>query len=544
MVSNINCIEIQVPQSGNFDREIKLVAEVKAVFGFIIKVLFGRPIDTNYSIYNNSEELILCSQTVSTNNVLSDNMFQLTKMTNNIAGIDIGIAKKGNKYYLYCNEQCTLYCYIIQGSYPILVPLDIPITEGYEIVQSLSEGKFNKVNNNFRNIPKGEISVLARNPYMNISDDNLKCDWQHIGLFIKYDRGFVKIPVNITSKSIIILLDNEGYTSQVLVSFRDFVYNNVRYFRCYAKALFSNNENVDVPNIFIDKANSCLYIDSNRARTTILNNNVEFIHVTDIDTSNLEKLEVSTNIISDTSLSPIENHTIGFDKDTNNIFASYNNTWHNLYVPVINAGNKIYKYTIKETEKFYINIQSVDSSNLIDDVIIKGYYSKSGNSIDIYDNRTNTRNNISVFIKEGTIYINIVSSVHYISRFWSNMNNNAKLEQIDNIPDTATKLSISYSIVENYSDYKGSSNFIYYAKDIDAYVYTTVDEYYNIIYHYLNGDIVGKLSGSFSNKPKNVKVGYQYFCTDRQTSEGTSNGIVIYHKGNNVWVDSLGRTIE
>lgn len=58
MVSNINCIEIQVPQSGNFDREIKLVAEVKAVFGFIIKVLFGRPIDTNYSIYNNSSLII------------------------------------------------------------------------------------------------------------------------------------------------------------------------------------------------------------------------------------------------------------------------------------------------------------------------------------------------------------------------------------------------------------------------------------------------------------------------------------------------------
>ena len=544
MVSNINCIEIQVPQSGNFDREIKLVAEVKAVFGFIIKVLFSRPINTNYSFFNSNEELILCSQTVSTNNVLSDNMFQLTKMTNNIAGIDIGIAKKDNKYYLYCNEQCTLYCYIIQGSYPILVPLDIPITEGYEIVQSLSEGKFNKVNNNFRNIPKGEISVLARNPYMNISDDNLKCDWQHIGMFIKYDRGFVKIPVNITSKSIIILLDSEGYTSQVLVSFRDFVYNNVRYFRCFAKAFFSNNEQVNIPNIFIDKANSCLYIDSNRGKTTILNNNVEFSHVTDIDISTLEKVNVATNIISDTSLSPIENHTIGFDKDTNNIFVSYNNIWNNLYVPVINTENKIYKYTIKEYEKFYINIQSIDTQKASDDVTIIGYYSKSESSIDIYDNRDNTKNNISVFIKEGTIYINITSSVHYISRFWSNINNNARLKQIDNIPDSAKKLSISYSIVENYSDYKGAVNFIYYAKDIDAYVYTTVDKYYNIIYHYLNGDVVGKLSGSFSDKPKNVKVGYQYFCTDRQTSEGASNGIVIYHKGNNVWVDSLGRTIE
>lgn len=544
MVSNINCIEIQVRQSGNFDREIKLVAEVKAVFGFIIKVLFGRPINTNYSFYNNSEELILCSQTVSTNNVLSDNMFQLTKMTNNIAGIDIGIAKKDNKYYLYCNEQCTLYCYIIQGSYPILVPLDIPITEGYEIVQSLSEGKFNKVNNNFRNIPKGEISVLARNPYMNISEDNLKCDWQHIGMFIKYDRGFVKIPVSIISKSIIILFDSEGYTSQVLVSFRDFVYNNVRYFRCFAKAFLSNNGQVNIPNIFIDKANSFLYIDFNGGKTTILNNNIEFSHVTDIDTSTLEKVDVATNIISDTSLSPIENHTIGFDKDTNNIFVSYNNIWHNLYVPVINTENKIYKYTLKEYEKFYINIQSIDSTNSTDDVTIIGYYSKSESTIKIYDNRDNTKNNISVFFKEGTIYINITSSVHYISRFWSNINNNVRLKQIDNIPDSAKKLSISYSIVENYSDYKGSSNFIYYAKDIDAYVYTTVDKYYNIIYHHLNGDIVDKLSGSFSNKPKNVKVGYQYFCTDRQTSEGASNGIVIYYKGNNVWVDSLGRTIE
>ena len=35
-------------------------------------------------------------------------------------------------------------------------------------------------------------------------------------------------------------------------------------------------------------------------------------------------------------------------------------------------------------------------------------------------------------------------------------------------------------------------------------------------------------------KVKNLK--YIHACA--------SNGIVIYHKGNNVWVDSLGRTIE
>lgn len=51
-------------------------------------------------------------------------------------------------------------------------------------------------------------------------------------------------------------------------------------------------------------------------------------------------------------------------------------------------------------------------------------------------------------------------------------------------------------------------------------------------------------SGMFSNKPNNPSIGYSYFCTDRQTTEGTTNGIIIYHKGNNVWIDALGRVVS
>lgn len=53
-------------------------------------------------------------------------------------------------------------------------------------------------------------------------------------------------------------------------------------------------------------------------------------------------------------------------------------------------------------------------------------------------------------------------------------------------------------------------------------------------------------SGVFANKPSsaNIYVGFKYFCTDRQTTEGATNGIVIYHKGNNVWVDALGRVVS
>ena len=55
-------------------------------------------------------------------------------------------------------------------------------------------------------------------------------------------------------------------------------------------------------------------------------------------------------------------------------------------------------------------------------------------------------------------------------------------------------------------------------------------------------------SGTYANKPtvsaNNIPVGFKYFCTDKQTTEGATDGIEIIHKGNDVWVDALGRTIS
>ena len=53
-----------------------------------------------------------------------------------------------------------------------------------------------------------------------------------------------------------------------------------------------------------------------------------------------------------------------------------------------------------------------------------------------------------------------------------------------------------------------------------------------------------KYSGIFSQRPSNPNVGFAYFCIDRQTSEGSTSGITIYHKGDNVWVDALGRVVS
>lgn len=56
-----------------------------------------------------------------------------------------------------------------------------------------------------------------------------------------------------------------------------------------------------------------------------------------------------------------------------------------------------------------------------------------------------------------------------------------------------------------------------------------------------------KSSGTFSQKPtseQNIPVGFAYYCTDKQTTEGSRNGIMIYYAGDNTWVDALGRVVS
>lgn len=53
-----------------------------------------------------------------------------------------------------------------------------------------------------------------------------------------------------------------------------------------------------------------------------------------------------------------------------------------------------------------------------------------------------------------------------------------------------------------------------------------------------------KSSGNYNEKPLNPEIGFAYFCTDKQTTEGSTSGIMIYYKGNNIWVDALGRVVK
>ena len=59
-------------------------------------------------------------------------------------------------------------------------------------------------------------------------------------------------------------------------------------------------------------------------------------------------------------------------------------------------------------------------------------------------------------------------------------------------------------------------------------------------------------TGTFAQKPKpntGIPEGFPYYCTDRQTAEGQTNGIVIFYGGldgsnNPIWKDALGRVVS
>lgn len=86
-------------------------------------------------------------------------------------------------------------------------------------------------------------------------------------------------------------------------------------------------------------------------------------------------------------------------------------------------------------------------------------------------------------------------------------------------------------------------NVTYFDTDLKSFIYNIGNKWY--LMNGLSADIA--CQGVFENKPKaqsGISIGFSYFCTDRKTTEGNRNGIMIYYAGEDTWVDSLGRVVE
>lgn len=95
------------------------------------------------------------------------------------------------------------------------------------------------------------------------------------------------------------------------------------------------------------------------------------------------------------------------------------------------------------------------------------------------------------------------------------------------------KLSTSLQLYIKSNQWGFASSGTNYIKNLNATFYTK-EPNHNIFIS----------CGNFEDRPTNTPIGFGYFCKDRKTTEGNTNGMMIYNKGENIWVDSLGRVVN
>lgn len=97
--------------------------------------------------------------------------------------------------------------------------------------------------------------------------------------------------------------------------------------------------------------------------------------------------------------------------------------------------------------------------------------------------------------------------------------------------------------------------FTYFDTDLGKPIYVKdIDSNNNVVWVDGTDAVPGtSTSGTFANKPtvsaNSIPIGFKYFCTDKQSPEQavidpSVYGIEIIHKGNDAWVDALGRVVS
>ena len=288
------------------------------------------------------------------------------------------------------------------------------------------------------------------------------------------------------------------------------------------------------------------------------------------DAINCEKLIFKNNIYKGASLNMGMNHYYHFSTPIPQLDYIYNE----LNIPTISLGaeesiiscikgrgnNIINIEKIQDpgksiiirhlpNNKFVFNIHYETDSEIVDREFILDYINNKGYSIadgkiyeledGIYFYRSNTGylklnfgenyNSLSLIFKETIAPKNIKYSFNIIDSINPTINITFNKGTTTNRP--------SNDFLSTFNQYIG---FKYFDTTLGKPVFWNGTSWVDA-----NGILADVLrEGNFSQKPNAAPVGFAYFCTDKQTTEGSTNGIMIYHKGNNVWVDAFGRVIS
>ena len=188
----------------------------------------------------------------------------------------------------------------------------------------------------------------------------------------------------------------------------------------------------------------------------------------------------------------------------------------NLYVNVYSGRGGDLAYT-EEVEECYAVCESLRSDAITwhdyeDQIVFSKYYTVTKGAYPIcefyFDIENNEFNSYLLVFKKIKSTGRIYKSYIYISRELLNLNNGIK------------RISVGLFRIgmlgSEWEEYSGEMRY----------------------------KPLTRTQGTWEQKPPAQKIGFPYFCTDRQTAEGARNGIVIYYAGNGTWVDALGRTVE
>jgi hypothetical protein len=164
---------------------------------------------------------------------------------------------------------------------------------------------------------------------------------------------------------------------------------------------------------------------------------------------------------------------------------------------------------------------------------VRAIAKKSGNNYSIYVTRIDypsKRNNSN----SNNVTINYIESESPIKIQGFDDSNAIEMNSINSCGTTAQRPTL-----QSYDN-----NFEYYDSNLEEVIHWDGT-------HWLNSNKVvagTPTSGMFYYKPTTsanlIPIGFKYFCTDKKTAEGSENGVEIIHKGNDVWVDALGRVIS
>lgn len=307
----------------------------------------------------------------------------------------------------------------------------------------------------------------------------------------------------------------------------------------------SNGIFIDINNNIVSNNNKALYggrevnkLNSLYITNNIFKQNISFIE--DDFSEEIANLVIVNNIFQGTYKLP-----------NNSNFLFYNNTKSDKIInkvglnsDIINQPSGDYYIDTKFSKPYFKNNNGI-------------YIDAEGNNYGIYkrgntDNRPTTEQGAN----NGFLYFDTDLGKYIVKKFQS------KDYYVDILGNTAgIKYKGTFAERPQVTSTKFlQDNFMYFCTDLESpetgnigipIFYKQQGEMANAIWVDYQGREVKstytrdyRKHGTFDEKPNDINIGFAYFCTDKQTAEGTINGIMIYHKGNNIWVDAFGRVVN